>query len=250
MARGLITSEYGTDYDGMCSCVQSYGYGCSQSSGFVNGQMNPSIYQDLINHLNAGYKAILLMGGLKTSTGGACRNSYWSQRGHYICAYGISGGSSSGGSSSSSTDYTFTLRQFTAGARGNNVLLVQRILKARGIYAGTLDGCAGDQTIAAIRKYQQSRSSVLAVDGVCGTNTYNDLLGTSSRSLKEIRVGSTGLDVLLAEEILKAEGIYNGALDRSFGNQLYQAVRQAQSNGRLTVDGVIGCNTWRYLVGC
>ena len=38
-----------------------------------------------------------------------------------------------------------------------------------------------------------------------------------------------------------------GGLDGVFGSQTYNAVRRYQAARGLTVDGIIGCNTWRSL---
>jgi len=72
------------------------------------------------------------------------------------------------------TSYSFKCKQITIGDTGLEVLLLQEILKARGIYKGSLDRSFGNQTYEAVRKYQQLRN--FTVDGVCGTITWNDLL--------------------------------------------------------------------------
>lgn len=171
-ARGLITSQYGTDHDGIVQYIQACGYSCSMTSGYLSGQMNPSAYQQLITHLQKGYKAILLMGGLNSNAGGACRNSYWSQNGHFICAYGIDSASAS--TVASTTDYSFNPKTIYAGNTGVEVLLAQEILKARGLYNGSLDRSFGQQTRQAVIQYQQDRK--LSVDGVIGPKTWNDMI--------------------------------------------------------------------------
>ena len=67
-----------------------------------------------------------------------------------------------------------------------------------------------------------------------------------------IRLGSTGISVLLLQEILLARRIYQGELDRSFGNQTLEAVTayQASRNGAAgTADGIVGSRTWADLLG-
>lgn len=56
-----------------------------------------------------------------------------------------------------------------------DVLLLQEILKARGLYSGALDRAFGEQTRKALVAYQKSRK--LAADGICGPKTWSDLLG-------------------------------------------------------------------------
>lgn len=79
-----------------------------------------------------------------------------------------------------------------------------------------------------------------------GTNLKggNDFMFTC----KQVRAGDIGNDVLLLEEILKARGLYNGALDRSFGSQLDAAVRSYQADRHLAVDGICGPTTWNDLI--
>ena len=65
------------------------------------------------------------------------------------------------------------------GSKGTSVLLVQEILKARGFKGKngnelSLDREAGSNTVYAIEQYQKSRG--LTVDGICGANTWKDLI--------------------------------------------------------------------------
>lgn len=67
-----------------------------------------------------------------------------------------------------------------------------------------------------------------------------------------IRLGSTGIAVLLLQEILLPRGFYRGTLDRSFGNQTREAVRsyQISRNGASgAADGIVGSTTWADLLG-
>ncbi|MDD3277953.1 MAG: peptidoglycan-binding domain-containing protein [Lachnospiraceae bacterium] len=65
---------------------------------------------------------------------------------------------------------------------------------------------------------------------------------------RQIGVGDQGNDVLLAEEILSARGIYKGALDKSFGGQLDTAVRFYQRDQKLAEDGICGPATWNSMI--
>ena len=75
--------------------------------------------------------------------------------------------------------YMFNPEVVKNGCKGTSVLLVQEILKSRGFKGSdgkdlSLDREAGSNTIYAIKQYQKSRG--LTVDGVCGTNTWKDLI--------------------------------------------------------------------------
>lgn len=62
-----------------------------------------------------------------------------------------------------------------------------------------------------------------------------------------IKRGSRGNYVCIAQDDLNTLGFRTGGLDGVFGDQTYNAVRSYQTSRGLTVDGIIGCNTWRSL---
>ena len=62
-----------------------------------------------------------------------------------------------------------------------------------------------------------------------------------------VRRGSRGNYVCIAQDDLNTLGYRTGGLDGVFGEQTYNAVRRYQTNVGLSVDGIIGCNTWRSL---
>ena len=62
-----------------------------------------------------------------------------------------------------------------------------------------------------------------------------------------IRLGSRGNYVCIAQDDLNTLGYRTGGLDGVFGTQTTNAVRNYQRSRGLTVDGIIGCNTWRSL---
>ena len=67
--------------------------------------------------------------------------------------------------------------QISYGSQGDDVKELQRLLNANG-YSLDVDGVWGDNTEAAVRKYQ--KQSGLTVDGIVGTNTWGSLYGTNS----------------------------------------------------------------------
>ena len=62
-----------------------------------------------------------------------------------------------------------------------------------------------------------------------------------------VRRGSKGNYVFIAQDDLNTLGFRTGGLDGVFGTQTYNAVRSYQASRGLSVDGIIGCNTWRSL---
>lgn len=69
----------------------------------------------------------------------------------------------------------------------------------------------------------------------------------SSGGYPLVRQGSRGNYVCIAQDDLNTLGYRTGGLDGVFGTQTYNAVRNYQRSRGLTVDGIIGCNTWRSL---
>ena len=62
-----------------------------------------------------------------------------------------------------------------------------------------------------------------------------------------LRRGSLSNYVLIAQDDLNTLGYRTGGLDGIFGSATQTAVRNYQSRVGLSVDGIIGCNTWRSL---
>lgn len=62
-----------------------------------------------------------------------------------------------------------------------------------------------------------------------------------------IRKGTRGNYVCIAQDDLNTLGYRTGGLDGVFGVQTEDAVRRYQASRGLSIDGIIGCNTWRAL---
>lgn len=114
----------------------------------------------------------------------------------------------------------------------------QQLLTARG-YTVDADGIFGAKTRSAVIRFQKSRS--LAADGVVGPNTWSKLVTT-------VKSGSSGQAVKAAQTQLKVYG-YGLKVDGRFGSKTKSATVAFQKNHRLQVDGIIGPNTWRTLLG-
>ena len=103
----------------------------------------------------------------------------------------------------------------------------------------TADGAFGPQTESAVRAFQQARG--LAVDGIIGPQTWGALIVT-------VRQGDINEAVKGAQTALNKHG-YGLTVDGNFGPATNSAARAFQSANALTVDGVIGPQTWQTLVG-
>lgn len=70
---------------------------------------------------------------------------------------------------------------------------------------------------------------------------------TGAETRATLRWGSRGSDVCLAQRRLKAWGYYKGEVDCIFGRLTHEAVTLFQRRNGLTVDGIVGPDTWAAL---
>lgn len=83
--------------------------------------------------------------------------------------------------------------------------------------------------------------------GVCNFLNVSFIPRDDLQNYPTIRQGDRGNFVFLLQFILNQFG-YNLSVDGIFGNQTTSAVRQFQQQNSLTVDGIVGKNTWQYLL--
>ena len=65
--------------------------------------------------------------------------------------------------------------------------------------------------------------------------------------MKTIRRGDRGKEVKTAQQLLNHKGYGAGSVDGIFGENTEKAVRALQKNYGITVDGIIGTDTWDSL---
>ncbi len=139
------------------------------------------------------------------------------------------------------------------GDSGDMVKIVQEKLKILGYYLESVTSSYGESTVIAVEGFQ--RDNDLNVDGVVGEETYKKLFkltmpeqSTLAKSNKPIlKKGSSGEDVKNLQESLKQLLYYKGDITGFFGDVTKLAVENFQANNKLTVDGIVGRNTWDAL---
>ena len=129
------------------------------------------------------------------------------------------------------------------GSRNNFVYLLQFILNNSFGYNLSVDGIFGNNTLKAVRDFQGNNG--LTVDGLVGNNTWTYLLNLPPYPL--LREGSRGSYVRFLQNLLQSKFIPTGNIDGIFGSQTLNAVRSFQQENNLTVDGIVGDNTWNAL---
>jgi len=128
-----------------------------------------------------------------------------------------------------------------AGSSGADVKRLQRILVMIELldYTG-IDGLFGGKTESAVKAFQQTNG--LTADGIVGPLTWQAL--PPDPDTPELANGSTGSEVSAMQQVLLNAGLYGGAIDGDFGPDTEAAVRAYQTQRGVTVDGVVGDETW------
>ena len=128
------------------------------------------------------------------------------------------------------------------GSQGNFVYLLQFILNQYG-YNLSVDGIFGTRTLNAVRAFQQANG--LTVDGIVGNNTWKTLLTLPPYPL--LKQNYRGAYVTFLQQLLESNLYPVGGIDGIFGTRTLNAVRAFQQANGLTVDGIVGNNTWNAL---
>jgi peptidoglycan hydrolase-like protein with peptidoglycan-binding domain len=118
---------------------------------------------------------------------------------------------------------------------------LQEALKTLGFDPGPVDGIFGEQTENAVKQFQQAKE--IPVDGVVGRVTWINI-DEADQSHPVLTLGSTGLPVRRLQSRMSAVGFDTGGVDGRFGPKTEAAVRKLQQDFNLTVDGVVGPQTW------
>jgi len=131
------------------------------------------------------------------------------------------------------------------GASGEPVRRAQRALRRTPDPGLTVDGIFGPNTETAVKLFQQGTG--LTVDGVVGPQTWQAL--PDGGPMPTLQQGSTGDIVRSLQSILT-----NGApsqwnvtpqgVDGNFGPHTRSSVEAFQRWGAVTVDGIVGEQTW------
>jgi len=135
------------------------------------------------------------------------------------------------------------------GSTGHDVKRLQRALARHLLWNpfGPITGTFDAGLELAVKNFQQSAG--VTVDGIVGPTTWSALPSYREAS-PELKNGSTGpavawLQKALSGAVVAVEfGPYGGAIDGIFGAGTEAAVRALQTWAGITVDGVVGDDTW------
>ena len=128
-------------------------------------------------------------------------------------------------------------------AGSSDVAALQVALRARGLYAGTVDGVQGPSTANALIAFQ--RKTGLEPDGVAGSLTRAALgrFGGPDLGSRTLALGAVGWDVAELQFLLAWHGFPSDRFDGVFGTHVEVAVRRYQRFAGLPAVGVAGPET-------
>lgn len=126
------------------------------------------------------------------------------------------------------------------GSKGEDVRTVQYLVTAQG-HPTAVDGDFGSLTKTAVEGFQASRG--LTADGIVGQHTWPELI-------IEVQQGSNGDAVSAVQSQIhsRGDGANQITIDGIFGPVTSDAVRAFQMLLNLSVDGIVGPETWNHLV--
>ena len=136
---------------------------------------------------------------------------------------------------------------------GNDVILLEQLLKNSGYYPLSVTGVFTINTEYYLKKFQIEYN--IEATGVTDNNTWEVLYNLNSTPTlygildkKTLRIGDEGKEVEELQIILKDLLYYKGDIDSVFGNLLLKAVKSFQFINKLVPDGIVGTNTWSGLL--
>ena len=121
---------------------------------------------------------------------------------------------------------------------------LQEALKALGHDPGPIDGVFGTTTETAVKAFQQARA--ITSDGVVGKVTWINI-DEADQSEPVLKIGSTGMPVRRAQKRMSLVGYDVGGVDGRYGTATEAAVKKLQQQRSLTVDGIVGPQTWSII---
>ncbi len=132
---------------------------------------------------------------------------------------------------------------FERGEVNEKILSYQNRLKKLGYLTTEADGKYGNDTEAAVKRFQE-RSGLIA-DGYLGPQTIENLLSSNAQA-NALMIGMKGTDVENVQKRLK-ELNYLKSVDGYYGSNTEGAVRAFQERNSLSVDGKVGKRTMSLL---
>ncbi|MHB8926088.1 MAG: peptidoglycan-binding domain-containing protein [Bacillota bacterium] len=148
----------------------------------------------------------------------------------------------------------FGSRTLSQGMSGGDVTVLENRLNCfrySALLGGPADGVYNIKTFSAVQAFQTDAvangDTGLAADGVVGPATFDALWIYTFAGGRGLFSGRNGFDVVFVQVILRSLGFYTGKLDGFYGPKTITAVQDFQDSEHITVDGVVGQQTFYRL---
>ncbi len=135
-------------------------------------------------------------------------------------------------------EYSWPL--YDRGDEGEAVYTIQYLLGHHGHELNAHDGIYGSETQTTIETFQNDRG--LLVDGIVGPNTWRELI------VPVLPDQAPWWATFATQHNLKHGHGFDIAVDGDYGPETRSAIEDFQRDAGLTVDGLVGTNTWQALV--
>jgi N-acetyl-anhydromuramyl-L-alanine amidase AmpD len=149
------------------------------------------------------------------------------------------GGTNDGGGGGGDGSYSWPT--YSYGDQEEAVYSIQYLLEEHGYALNYHDGIYGSEVESTVESFQYNNG--LTVDGIVGPNTWEQLYVTVWDANNDPWWATYG-----AQHHLRYGQGYDIAVDGYYGPETEQATKDFQSNAGITVDGVIGHDTWQALM--
>ncbi len=133
------------------------------------------------------------------------------------------------------------------GCKGEKVKQLQQLLIPRlpGPDRFSIDGIFDSETEHAVETVQYQ--FFLKQTGIADEMVWKSLQAKAPVGKPVLRRGVKSELVAMVQEVLKDNGLYGGVVDGDFGIGTENAIKHVQQSRNLTVDGIIGNQTWKAL---
>lgn len=135
---------------------------------------------------------------------------------------------------------------------GNDVKILQQILKILNLYPASITGSFDSTTKNAVENFQ--RANGLIATGIVNRETWNALISATTNKTRQfdsyptITLNEKGEDVRILQEMLKTTLYYDGEIDGIYDEQMQNVVKTFQVNNDIIATGIVGNDTWDTLL--
>jgi peptidoglycan hydrolase-like protein with peptidoglycan-binding domain len=103
-----------------------------------------------------------------------------------------------------------------------------------------IDGAHGPLTFSAIKKLQQILN--LSMYSICGPEVLSEIKSIMGQPLCSLKSNGS------KSAIRYIQWRTSAAIDGIYGDETVRHVKEYQKNNKLVVDGIVGKDTWQYLL--